>query len=284
MTVIETAANTDPLGPVTLRKASISTLEMELIHSQHAGGADQDDGEEGEEGEEGGGDGPSAPTITGPASFALAIQERFAALLPQIDKPKLFSGMSGPDLRFNFGLGGEDGEGGPRVTEKISQGFEDMGEGMRAAGENLATGFSKAGEKFTGGISKGFDAVKNTLQRKNSTNDASSDNEGNGNSGHYGNGNGGYGNSDDEGVQEAKAPKEKAKMGNPFAAIAAAGGAVGGALGRAASPLRDGLARAVSPLRGKQPRDLEIPTEKETNQTVEKGKMAYRLQKAFGGV
>ena len=287
MSVIETAANTDPLGPVTLRKASISTLEMELIHSQHLGATSDDDGEDGEDGGAGGGgsgDGRQTPAITGPASFALAIQERFAALLPQMDKPKMFSGMSGSDLRFNFGLGGGDdsgdGEKGPRVTEvivgQVAQGFEEMGEGMRAAGEKITSGFSKAGEKISGGFSKGFEAVKNTLKRS-------------GNSGHGDDGgNSGYNSADGDGDGEEggvaeskeKAKVEKPKMVNPFLAIAAAGGAVGGAIGRATSPLREGIGRAVSPLRGN---NSATTGDAEQQKDAQKGKMLTRLSNAFGG-
>lgn len=294
MSVIETAANTDPLGPVTLRKASISTLEMELIHSQHLGATSDDEGEEGEDGAAGGGggsgsgDGRQTPAITGPASFAAAIQERFAALLPQMDKPKMFGGASsGSDLRFNFGLGGGDdnGDGGPRVTEviagQVAQGFEDIGEGMRNAGEKITSAFSEAGGKITGGFRNGVAAVKNTLKRS-------------GNSGHGDEGslpNSGYNSADGEqdgdedGVAESKEKNraEKPKMVNPFLAIKAAGGAVGGAIGRATSPLRAGIERAVSPLRGKGGGEASGDDGEHHKDAPPKGKMLMRLSSAFGG-
>jgi hypothetical protein len=228
MSVIETAANTEPLGPTTLRKASLSWGELELVHHQQVvDGASKDEGDdEGPDGQEGQ-SGLGMPTITGPASFAAAIQERFAALMPQEadgSRRKLFPGVMAPELRFTFG-GGEDGEG-LRVGEKIKEGFEDMGEGIR-----------NAGEKVAGGFKSGFGAVKNavtSIGRDKSPSRPHNDDEGDG---------GGDGGED--------TPKPKV-MVNPFKAIqvAAAVGAVGGAVTGAAGAVSGAFVRAVSPLRG----------------------------------
>jgi len=229
MSVIETAANTETLGPTTLRKASLSWGELELVqHQQVADGASKDEGdEEGPDGQEGQG-GTGMPTITGPASFAAAIQERFAALMPQEadgSRRKLFPGVMAPELRFTFG-GGEDGEG-LRVGEKIAAGFEEVGEGIR-----------NAGEKVAGGFKSGFGAVKNAVTSIGRDRSPSRPHDG---------GDGGG----DGGDGEGSAPKPKV-MVNPFKAIqvAAAVGAVGGAVTGAAGAVGGAFVRAVSPLRG----------------------------------
>jgi len=223
MSVIETAANTEPLGPTTLRKASVSWTELETLQQQTVGSASQDEQEE-----EGAADeaqdatNSRMPAITGPASFAAAIQERFAALMPQEadgSRRKLFSGMSAPELRFNFGSSDDEGEGGPGVAEKIAAGFEDMGEGIR-----------NAGEKVTSGISKGLGAVKNAITGIGRDKSPSRANDG----------------TADEGGEGVAVPSPKPKMINPFKAAGAVAGAMGGAMARATSP----IARAISPLRG----------------------------------
>lgn len=253
MSVIEQSANTDPLGPTTLRKASMSWSELELVQSQNAiGSASQDEGDEGDADAANENGMSSAPAITGPASFAAAIQERFAALMPQEadgSRRKLFSGMSAPELRFTFG-GNEDGEG-PRIGEKIVSGLEDMGEGIRDAGAKVADGFTNA-----------FDAIKKGITRNNGeTRDKSPsrvEGEPSGDS------------------QEESAPVQKPKMVNPFKAVAGAAGAMGGAVGGAMARATSPITRAISPMRG----GADNSTDREKG-TPDRSNIMSRISNAF---
>lgn len=231
MSVIETAANTDPLGPMTLRKAAVSWTELESLQQQHTlSSPSQDEADEeggvGEDGQDNAGGG-RIPAITGPASFAAAIQERFAALMPQEadgTRRKLFSGMSAPELRFTFG---SDDEGdGTGVADKIVAGFEDFGEGIRNTGEKVGEGIRNAGEKVAGGISKSFGAVKSVITSIGNRDKSPSRGAESGDDGEDGDG--------------GHAAATKPKMINPFKAAGAVVGKAAGAMVRAVSPHRAG--------------------------------------------